>query len=245
MQYLKRFLLVVLAVVALLLAGFVVWASIAMRPGALALDALRATDTVIVNETPGYLSFQPTQTEASIGLIFYPGARVDYRAYAPVMRTLAEQGYLVVVVPVRLNMALFDVEAASSVPQAFPQIETWAVGGHSLGGVAAAMFAREQAWVSGLVLWAAAPVDESPRANALQVLTISASLDRLFPPENVEAVNRFYPQDSRFLVIAGGNHAQFGDYGSQPGDLPATISPEEQWTQIARATADFLQSLAP
>lgn len=245
MQYLKRFLLVVLAVVALLLAGFVVWASIPMRPGAPALEALRTTDAVMVNETPGYLSFQPTQTEASIGLIFYPGARVDYRAYAPVMRRVAEQGYLVVLVPVRLNMALFDVEAGSSVPQSFPQIETWAVGGHSLGGVAASMFASEHAWVSGLVLWAASPVDESPRANSLQVLTISASLDRLFPPENVEAANRFYPQDSRFVLLEGGNHAQFGDYGSQPGDLPATISPEEQWTQIARETADFLQSLTP
>jgi len=245
MQYLKRFVLVVLMVVALLLAGFVIWASIAMPPGTLALDALQATDTVIVSETSDYLSFQPAKTESSIGLIFYPGARVDYRAYAPVMRKVAEQGYLVVLVPVRLNMALFDIEAGSSVPQAFPQIKTWAVGGHSLGGVAASMFARDHAWVSGLVLWAASPVDESPRANALQVLTISASLDRLFPPENVEAANRFYPEDSRFVVIEGGNHAQFGDYGSQPGDLPATISPEEQWTQIARETADFLQSLTP
>jgi hypothetical protein len=44
-------------------------------------------------------------------------------------------------------------------------------------------------------------------------------------------------------VIEGGNHAQFGSYGPQEGDKPATISPEEQWEQVAAATVEFLKGL--
>jgi hypothetical protein len=51
------------------------------------------------------------------------------------------------------------------------------------------------------------------------------------------------PTDATFVPIQGGDHAQFGWYGPQPGDNPASISREIQQAQIVQATEDFLKSL--
>ena len=47
------------------------------------------------------------------------------------------------------------------------------------------------------------------------------------------------PADATFVVIDGGNHAQFGSYGFQPGDHEASISPQEQRAQTVNATIEF------
>jgi pimeloyl-ACP methyl ester carboxylesterase len=257
MKYLKRFLLVLLLVSLLLLGGFVFWASMSAQPGQAALKALVSDETVTVTQSDSYIVFQPATHSAdlsvqagqaaqpAIGLIFYPGGRVDYRAYAPALRQIAAQGCLVVLVPVRLNLAFFDIDAGLSALRDFPQITTWAAGGHSLGGVAASIFAQNHPEVRGVVFWASYPADERFRATGLPALSVYGTLDGLAGPDRIDQSRALLPETARFVRIEGGNHAQFGDYGSQPGDLPATISPEEQWTQIARATAEFLQSLTP
>jgi hypothetical protein len=63
----------------------------------------------------------------------------------------------------------------------------------------------------------------------------------LSDPATILASRALLPADTAFLEIAGGNHAQFGDYGPQTGDNPATISANEQWDQIAAATLALLQ----
>ncbi len=40
--------------------------------------------------------------------------------------------------------------------------------------------------------------------------------------------------------IQGGNHAQFGNYGPQKGEAPATISAEEQQARTVEAVAEFI-----
>jgi pimeloyl-ACP methyl ester carboxylesterase len=196
-----------------------------------------------VVETGDYIAFLPANAQPTAGLIFYPGGRVDYRAYAPLLRKVAAQGYLVAVVPVTLNLAFFDLEAGAPVLAAFPEIKTWAAGGHSLGGVAASIFAQRRPQIGGLVLLASTPADDSLKYGSLRVLSVSGSLDGLFPPQDLEASRALLPTSSTFLLVDGGNHAQFGDYGPQSGDNPAAIGPEEQWEQTARLIAEFLQTL--
>ncbi|MBO4365994.1 MAG: hypothetical protein J5804_06870, partial [Eggerthellaceae bacterium] len=43
------------------------------------------------------------------------------------------------------------------------------------------------------------------------------------------------------LIIQGGNHAGFADYGPQSGDGQASISNEEQITQTADAISRFME----
>jgi pimeloyl-ACP methyl ester carboxylesterase len=182
--------------------------------------------------------------ESSTGFIFYPGSRVDHRSYAPLLREIAARGYFVVLAPMPLSLALFHVDAADQVLAKYPEIEHWAIGGHSLGGVAAAEYASNHPVIEGLVLWAAYPTNDSLREKNLEVLSLYGSNDGLLPPARIEASHALLPADTLFIEIEGGNHSQFGSYGSQPIDGPASIPPEEQWAQVIEATVVFLESLS-
>ena len=242
----------VVAAVVVGVAGFVVWASAAAPPSAEALVALQSGGDVTVESSrpDGWLVFRPRGGTPRSGLVVYPGARVDARAYAPLARDVAAGGFLVVVVPVRLNLAILDVHAAAPVQRAFPEIRTWSVGGHSLGGTVAGWYAREHAGdaplaVLGVALWGAyLDAGHSLRERPLSVVSISDSLDGLSTPQKVEAGTGYLPPGTRWVVIEGGNHAQFGSYGAQAGDREATISRQEQQRAAATATRELLASLA-
>jgi pimeloyl-ACP methyl ester carboxylesterase len=144
-----------------------------------------------------------------------------------------------------LNLAVFNPGAAAGVIAAHPEIKHWAVGGHSLGGSMAAnfVFTHPDA-VDGLVLWASYPAaSNNLSVTAVRVLSISGTLDGLSTPEKMAASRPLLPADTVWVPIAGANHAQFGWYGPQSGDNPATITREEQQQQIVQATISFLQSL--
>jgi hypothetical protein len=224
--------------------GFVAWASISAKPMPEALTALRSDSKVTV-ETGRWLVFSPLIVRPTTGLIIYPGGRVDPRAYSPAALAIADQGYLVVIVPMPLNLAVFNSSAASDVIAAHPEIQTWAMAGHSLGGSMAASFAHAHpGTVHGLVLWASYPAGmDDLSGSGLKVLSISATLDGLSTPAKIDASRALLPLDTTFLPIQGGDHAQFGWYGPQAGDNPATISRKDQQNQIIQATLDFLADL--
>lgn len=245
MSKLKLFLFVLLLMLAVALAGFVIWAETPLGPMPQALAALESDSAVRV-ETEPWLEFWPQNRPPTSGVILYPGGRVDPRSYAPAARALAEEGYLAVITPMPLNLAVFDSGAAAAVIEAYPQIETWVVGGHSLGGVMAAGYAEANAdAVDGLLLWASYPADDVLATRSKPaVLSIYATNDGLSTLEDIEASRADLPAQTRWVEIAGGNHAQFGWYGEQPGDGQAAISRPEQQEQIVAATAELLEQLA-
>jgi hypothetical protein len=243
MKILKTFLLGLLAVAILATLGFVVWAETPLQASPEALSALESDSRVSVS-TEGYTTFTPANGEFTTAFVFYPGGRVDYRAYAVPLRRIAGQGYLVILLPVRLNLAFFDVNAAERAMAAHPEIQHWAVGGHSLGGVAAALYAGREDRVDGVVFWASYPADDALKNGDVQVLSIYGTRD-MGGMESFEASRSNLPSGAKFVVIEGGNHSQFGDYGLQPGDNEATITPVEQQGQVVDATVQFLKELAP
>src|SRR5215468_2835555 len=115
MKILKRILLGLLVVAILGALGFAVWAEIAAQPTDIALQALKSDSQVTVTQHDGFISFEPANQRATIGFIFYPGGRVDYRAYAPVLHEIAAQGYFVAVAKVKFNLAFFDTNAADRI----------------------------------------------------------------------------------------------------------------------------------
>jgi dienelactone hydrolase len=244
-KVLKWFGIVLLAAILLGSAGFLFWAETPSQPRQAALEALKSDNQVTVTETGKYITFEPANGPATIGFVFYPGGHVEYRAYAPILHQIAAQGILVVLVPVSLNLAFFDIEAGAPVLKDFPQIKIWATGGHSLGGVASALFAPNHPEIRGVVFWASYPADDKLKNSGIKMLSIYGTQDGgLDHGAKIEQYKAFEPADTVFVVIQGGNHGQFGDYGPQPGDQPATISPQEQWQQTTAATVQFLQSLA-
>ena len=244
MRKFLRVLLVILGLLGVITGAFVAWGETPAKPMPEALAALQSDKTVIVT-TDKWLVFTPADSQPSTGFIIYPGGRVDYRSYASQAHVIAAQGYLVVIVRFPLNLAVFNPAAAAEVITAYPEIKTWAVGGHSLGGSMAANFVHSHPGaIQGLVLWASYPAgsDDLSKSN-LKAISISGTLDGLSTPGKITVSHALLPADTIWISIYGGNHAQFGWYGSQAGDNPATISREEQQAQIVQATVNFLSAL--
>ena len=240
----KRILLVFVLVIALAVSGFVVWANNPLTPMPEALAALESDATVLVSVENGWYIFRPLAAQPTTGFIFYPGGRVDARAYAPQVRAIAEQGYLGVITPMPLNLAIFGLNQAADVVKAFPNIQYWAVGGHSLGGAMAARFVQSNpTTVQGIVFWASYP-DIDLSTFSLKAVSIYGTNDAVAQGAGIQNSDKLLPADTPFVAIEGGNHSGFGWYGLQPGDNEATISRADQMAQTVTATADLLASLS-
>lgn len=176
---------------------------------------------------------------SGVGVLFYPGALVDPRAYLATVRPLAEQGHLVVVVKPPFDLAFLT--APAPVFDAHPEVVGWAVGGHSLGGVAAAT-AVGDARVRGLFLWASYPARDLSGAT-VAAASISAELDGLATPADIAASRPRLPPSTVFTEVPGAVHAFFGDYGPQAGDGTPTVDRAVAQKEIVAATQRFLDGL--
>lgn len=242
-QKIVRLVVMTTLLFALLFIGFLVWAGRPARPMEEALGALTSDEQVMVTTEP-WLVFTPVTPTVESGFIFYPGGLVDPRAYAPAAHAIAAAGYLVVIVPMPFNLAVFAPDRAQAVIAAYPAIQHWAIGGHSLGGAMAASFVADHPdAVEGLIFWAAYPGDNASLAAQanLAVTSIYGSEDGLATIAKIEASRALLPAQSTFVAIEGGNHAQFGWYGAQAGDNPATITRVAQQKQVVAITIKALE----
>lgn len=244
-RWLRWLLAAILSLLILAVAGFFIWAMTPLGPTDAALAALESDDQVVV-EKGEWLVFRPAALQPSTGFIFYPGGHVDYRSYAPQMRSLAAQGYLAVIAPMPLSLAVFAPGKAADVVADFPEIGQWAVGGHSLGGAMAAnfVFGNPDA-MDGLALWAAYPANNNSlfEHSSLAVTSIYGTNDQVATPDTILTSKPLLPPATGWVAIEGGNHAQFGSYGPQPGDGEPAISGEEQTRQAVAATVEMLAGL--
>ena len=185
----------------------------------------------------GSLVFYPAAYDSAV--IFYPGGKVEALAYIPLMESLAQGGVLTVLMPMPFNLAVLAKNAAEGIPEQFPEVENWYMAGHSLGGSMAASFAAENtAWVDGLILLAAYSTAELP--ENLSVVSIYGDADGVMNREKYAEYRANLPEQTAEVVIPGGNHAQFGDYGPQKGDGEAAISPQEQLVRTLQAVLPVL-----
>lgn len=240
---------IVLAVLALAWLGAMGWLRpfTAVEP---ALTAMDSTATVVVTESPTQIVMEPGLDPRTTGVLFQPGARVDARAYAAILRPLADAGFTVVIPKQPLGIGFLAMGAFESARDAYPDIERWIVAGHSLGGTVAAMDAEEHdgddvAPVAGLLLYASYPASDMSTTLTSDAMSISGSEDGLATPADIQASMATLPQDSGFIEIDGAVHAFFGDYGPQPGDGTPTITQDDARSQIGRISVEFVDSLTP
>jgi pimeloyl-ACP methyl ester carboxylesterase len=241
-KFWKSAIVVALIVIVIIPAGsLVIWTAGTLGPSEHALLMLQSDSEVRITQESHFITFEPVESQPYSGFILYPGARVDFRSYSPLLRQIAARNHLVVVLHSPLNIAFFNANGADEVMAAYPHIKNWVIGGHSLGGVVAASYVSRRPSVSGLVLWASYPADDSLGGTNVKVLSIYGANDKLTTPADVFQSQDLLPPDATFVEIRGGNHSQFGSYGQQPGDGKATITTEEQWTQIIDATVELLE----
>lgn len=218
--------LAIVSVLLITIISFLIYASKYYKADSTALSILNGghvdirTDRIVLSPaTPG-----------DTGFIFYPGAKVEYTAYLPLLDKLRNNGIKCILLKMPFNMAIFDVNAADSVFDDFPDISNWYIGGHSMGGAMASSYAaKHQDRLSGLILLGAYIYGDYPPDKALTIYgTFNSNLEK----------NIHYTEN--ILVIPGGNHAQFGNYGKQKGDPDATITAEEQQNIAVTAILEFM-----
>ena len=216
-----------------------------------AVAALRSDSRVLVTERLTWYELAPARkdkagdvVQPTSGLIFVPGARVDPRAYANLLRPVAAAGYLVLVLREPLNFALPNSTHPEAVLDVHPKVRYWTMAGHSLGGVNAAAFTDREPRINGLLLYASYPAAAMNRMD-LRVMSVSGSRDGLATPADIAANKSKLPPQTRYVEIDGAVHSYFGDYGDQPGDGVATVNRSGSQAVIVKATIALLASIPP
>lgn len=180
--------------------------------------------------------------DATTGLIFYPGGKVEYTAYEPLMKAGAARGIFCVLVKMPFNLAVLDVNAADGIQELYPEIKSWYIGGHSLGGSMAASYLGKQTDAyDGLILLGAYSTADLSDSN-LNVLSVYGSEDQVLNREKYDKNKVNLPEDFTEVVIDGGCHAYFGMYGAQAGDGTPAITNKEQIDRTADAISELIES---
>lgn len=213
---------------------------------------LESDARVSVRQEDPYIVFTPTGTPARAGLLFFPGGGVDPNAYGPLARSVAEHGYEAVIMRLPFRLAPLASHQAEAVERGRVWIEqhrsgrTWVAAGHSKGAVLATRLAAGHPdLLGGLVLIGTThPVELDLSGLAFPVAKVYGTNDGVAPEVKVDANRGNLPPGTRWVRIEGGNHGQFGWYGRQFGDDPATISREEQQARTLEALLDVLKRAA-
>ncbi len=225
---LRIVLITFLALIILMTSAFFLYVSDYYRADTAAIAAIQSEAALRVQDNLIILS---PDIPSDTAMVFYPGAKVEYTAYLPILEKIRQNcGITCILVKMPFNLAIFDTNAADQIIEQFPGIKSWYLGGHSMGGAMASSYAsKHQNEVTGLILLGAYLYGEFPAENALTIYgTFNTSIaEKINYTENI-------------VVIEGGNHAQFGNYGKQKGDPDATITSEAQQNLAVAAIQEFL-----
>lgn len=204
-----------------------------------ALTAASTADGITVQTTEEQIIFTPEHPTA--GFIFYPGGKVEFSAYAPLLRQLASHNILCIVTKMPLNLAVLNINAAEGISEQYPDIADWYIGGHSLGGSMAASYVAEHAdSYEGLVLLASYSTADLS-ASDLEVISLYGSEDEVLNAEKYEEYRTNLPSSTLENIIDGGCHAYFGSYGPQDGDGIPEITAQEQLDITVELLMNFFE----
>ena len=202
---------------------------------------LRSNDKVEYKGSP-WIEYTAKNKIITKGLIIYPGGKVSPEAYAPLAERVAESGFIVVIVPMPLNLAVLSPNKAEKVIEKYPQIKQWYIAGHSLGGVMAAQFAyKNHDKINGLILLAAYPQKSNNLSSSgVKVLSLYGTKDGFVGKDKIDESKKLLPKNTKWMPIQGGNHSQNGWYGFQKGDNTATITRDKQQNIIEKSIVQFI-----
>ncbi len=224
---------------AVIIAGCGIYLGDFYRADTMAVNAFATVRKI--NRTTDSNTVVFTPENPTTGLIFYPGGKVEHTAYEPLMMACADKGMLCVLIKMPFNLAVFDVNAAQGIAEKYPEIDSWYIGGHSLGGSMAASYLKENTDAfDGLILLGSYSTADLSQTD-LEVLSVYGSEDKVLNAEKYKENLPNLPTDFTEIIIDGGCHAYFGTYGAQDGDGTPTISNEEQIEITATAIAELAE----
>nr|WP_279663464.1 alpha/beta hydrolase [Ectobacillus ponti] len=218
--------------------GFYIWSEQTYKPTDELYTLVPKQD---MEQNGDFLVFQPKEAK-NIGIVLYPGAKVEPAAYSYYAKGLAAAGYTVIIPRVAFHFALLDVNKAKEAIAAYPSVKTWYTAGHSLGGVAAASYAYgHQKEIAGVIFLGSYPAASNDFSKTdVPMLSLYAEYDGLSTISKIDDTKHLLSKKAELYEIQGGNHAQFGIYGKQKGDHDAKIPAKQQQDEMIAATANWL-----
>jgi hypothetical protein len=227
-----------------LIAGlvFVIWSAIPLNPVQKELDIVLNDPGLVVEDKPNYIILKSKDSNAKSGLIFYPGAKIDSRAYLYKLAPLVSQGKLNIFISKPfLHYAFTDISAGDKIVSENKEIAKWGISGHSLGGAMACKYTKDSKNMDFLILFGSYCADDISVSN-IKVLSVVGSEDGLLGSSKIDKYKLNFPKAAQFEIIEGMNHAQIGNYGDQFGDKHA-ISPDEfTRLRLTNTIKNFLNS---
>ena len=200
-----------------------------------------------IEETNQYIQIKHG-VNIETGIIFYPGGFVDAHAYIPTLTSgdmvsfNQKEALQSFIVKMPANLAVLDAQAAIPIITDHPNIKQWFLAGHSLGGaMACTAINKNRELFEGLILMAAYPaanVDLSDWQG--KVLSLRGSNDGLTTQQDIDDTKNQLPDDTEYIIIEGGNHAGFAQYGNQKGDGTNQLETLEQIDLTISNILDFI-----
>lgn len=227
------------SVVFVVVAGFIIWFSMAAKPEPAPLQQAQNMLTVPYQDVGFAIVLNPA-IAATKGIVLYPDARIDSAAYAYKMSGVAKLGVAVVIVKPLLHLPSLDIHGPADFESLATSVKDWYVAGHSLGGVKACQVAyNNQTSFKGLILLGSYCAG-SIATLSIPVLSLAGSNDGLTTTQSIQNHKSSLPKDTNFQIITGLNHAGFGNYGAQNGDGNMAIDDTDALQKITDSSAKFI-----
>jgi len=238
----KKLLIVFLSLLIFASGTFYIYTLDYYKAEPIAMEVLANEQNLNISKSNDMIVFQPKYGVSDKGFIFYPGGKVEYLSYIPLMQKISNKGYTCVLLKMPFNLAVFDINAADRAIKELPDVKSWYVGGHSLGGAMSSVYAeRNFDKLSGVIFLGAYPSSDLSKTE-LTMLSINGSEDKILNKESFENNKTNAPLNTQYYEMKGGNHANYGNYGMQDKDGIATITAEEQQETTVKVIVDFIEN---
>ncbi|MEI6887276.1 MAG: alpha/beta hydrolase [bacterium] len=237
-------LVVVFLVVLLVLGGGLFWwQSGTYLPSSNSLSTI--SSTISIQDKGSYIQLSnPLKTDTDkVGIVFYPGARIDPSAYKTLLSKIPEtSNSKVFIAKFPLNLAILGVNAGDQIIKDNSDITSWYIAGHSLGGAMISEYlkgTKYESKINGVIYMGAYPNDDYLLNKKYKILSLYGSEDKLTTPEKIDSSKSKLPSSSLFIQLPS-NHSQFGDYGHQEGDGNQILDTDSVHTRIIEIIREFI-----
>lgn len=222
---------------------FFIWNWTTFQSHNLPKDTFLNSGIVSVIETDAQITFKSETSKNKPEIIFFQGGLTDPKAYAPLCRKLAENGFTCHLIKMDWRLPQYNYKKTATLFDL--KTGKYIIGGHSQGAKMAAQFVYENPNVfKGLFLMGTShPRDIDLSTQNIPCLKLYAENDGLASVEEVMQNKDKLPKDTKLVLIKGGNHSQFGYLGKLLMDNSAEISLEEQQRQTLDNLIHFMNGI--
>jgi pimeloyl-ACP methyl ester carboxylesterase len=207
---------------------FFIWQWSTYQSRALPENTFIDNESVTVAESSDKITFNPGIARNKSEIIFFQGGLTDPKAYAPLCRKIAENGFACHLIKMDWRLPQYDYQKITHLFNL--KKGNYILGGHSQGAKMASQFIYENPkLMKGLFLLGTShPRDFDLSGHTVPTIKLYGENDGLASVAEVMGNKAKLPQKSTLTLIAGGNHAQFGYLGKLLTDDAAEISLKEQ-----------------